>query len=171
MDRPKVVKQRRQDVVAKHLVQQRALQDVADRSHHRHDQDQRAQRRQAELFDRDERDEGGENAEVAMGDIDEAHHAESQRQPRGEQGVEAAEHQALQERVRPGGDHGSDSEISGGNGVATEIGRLALQADASALKAIDVVGHGQRLADVLLDDDHGEALRQQVGNGGVNIAG
>ena len=43
--------------------------------------------------------EGGEHDEVAVGQIDQPHDAEDQRQAGGEQGVEPAQHHALQHGV------------------------------------------------------------------------
>ncbi len=45
-----------------------------------------------------QRDERGEDRQVAVGEVDEAHHAERQREPGGEQRVEAAEQDALDDR-------------------------------------------------------------------------
>ncbi len=49
----------------------------------------------------DQRDIGRQHDQIAMGDVDEPHHAEDQRQPGGEHGVEPAEQDALQDGVHP----------------------------------------------------------------------
>ena len=50
---------------------------------------------------RHQRNIGGEHDEVAMGDIDQPHDAEDQRQPGGEHGVKPADQHALQDDVDP----------------------------------------------------------------------
>ena len=47
--------------------------------------------------------EGGEHDEIAMGEVDQPHDAEDQRQPGREQGVEAAEQNALDQCIEPAG--------------------------------------------------------------------
>ena len=93
--------QRRQQIVAERAVEQAALQRVADDRHHRHDDDERQDRVDAERLHRHQRDIGRQHDQVAVGDVDEPHHAEDQRQPRREHGVEPAEQHALQDGVHP----------------------------------------------------------------------
>ncbi len=93
--------QRRQDVFAEGVIEDQPLQPVADRRHQRNDQDQRGQRVQTARADDHESDVGGEHDHVAMGDIDEPHDPEDQRQSGREQRVEAADQHALNDRVQP----------------------------------------------------------------------
>ena len=58
---------------------------------------------EAELARDDEHGKGGEHDQVAMGEIDQPHDAEDQRQPGREQRVEAAEQNALDQCIEPAG--------------------------------------------------------------------
>ena len=95
---------------------------------------------------------GGEHDQVAMGEVDQAHDAEDEAEARGEQRVEAAEQDALHDGVEPV--HARHPEIGGVDCVARQLGRRARQRDAALHHAVDAIGHLQRLADILLDDDH-----------------
>ena len=55
----------------------------------------------AERLHDDHREERGEDAEIAVGEVDDAHDAEDERQPGGEERVEPAEQQALEDGVDP----------------------------------------------------------------------
>ena len=59
---------------------------------------ERGERAPAEVVDHDRRQEGGEHDQVAVREVDQAHHAEDQRQARGEQRVEPPEEDALDDR-------------------------------------------------------------------------
>src|SRR5665213_1165876 len=92
-----------------------------------------------------------------MGDVDQLHDAKDQRQPRGEQGVKAAEEYALNDDVEQ--IHGSShSEISRPDRAAIEGAGWAFQRYPAFLQAIDVIRGCQRLHYVLLDDDDGRAF-------------
>ena len=82
-------------------VEQAALQHVAEAHHHRHDDDQGQERVDAGGVDQHQRQERSEDAQVAVGQVDQAHDAEDQRQAGREQGVEAAEQHALDDGVEP----------------------------------------------------------------------
>ena len=113
--------QRRQQIVAERAVEQPALQHVADRRHHRHHDDERDERIEAERVGRHQRDVGGEHDQVAVRDVDQPHHAEDQRQPGGEHGVEPAEQHALHDDVDPF--HRQRSEIGGGDRLCASDAR------------------------------------------------
>ena len=100
-ERPKVTEQRRQQIVAERAVEQPALQHVADRRHDRRHDDDGEQRIEPERVGGHQRDIGGEHDQVAVRDVDEAHHAEDQREPGGEHGVEPADQHALDDDVDP----------------------------------------------------------------------
>ena len=97
--------QRRQQVVAQRAVEHEPLQRIADRRHQRHDDDERGSGSMPSVCVVDQREIGGEHDEVAMRDVDEPHHAEDQRQPGREHGVEPADQHALHDDVDPVG-HG-----------------------------------------------------------------
>ena len=92
-----------QQVVAERAVEQEALQGITDDRHRRHDQQQRSQRIETEGLRHHQRDVGGEHDQIAMGDVDQPHDAEDQRQAGGEHGVEPADQHALQDDVEPFG--------------------------------------------------------------------
>ncbi len=98
MERPKVTS-RGKDIAAQGAVEECALQRVAE-----HEQDRRRHQRAEERPDAQrlgdgQHDEGREHDEVAVRQVDEAHDAEDQRQAGGEQRVEPAQHDALQQGV------------------------------------------------------------------------
>ena len=81
-------------------------------SEHQRQREQRGDRqRQAEKRDHRQDQEGREHDQVAMGEVDQPHDAEDQRQPGGEQRIEPAEQDALDEDVGERG-HGPSSEPS-----------------------------------------------------------
>jgi hypothetical protein len=89
------------------VVQQPALQHVADEEHDDDRDDARPEQRQPERLDDEERDERGEDAEVAVREVDHAHDPEHQSQAGREQGVEPAQKDPLDCYVGP--DHGVTS--------------------------------------------------------------
>ena len=93
--------ERRQQIFAERAVEHEPLQRIAEQRHHRHHHDQRSQRPDAEHFCRHQRDVSRQHDQIAMGDIDEPHHAEDQRQSGGEHGVEPADQDALKDDVDP----------------------------------------------------------------------
>ena len=106
--------------------------------------------------------EGGEDDQVAMREIDQPHDAEDQRQAGRVERVEPAEQDALDDACRASSWRQlicSHPEIGGVDGVAGELGRAAGERHASLLEAVDAVGDGERLHDVLLDDDDCRAFR------------
>ena len=88
-----------------------------------------------------------------MREVDQPHDAEDQRQAGGEERIEPAEQDALDDGVEPAGHRRSHPEIGGMDGFARQLGRPAGQRHAALLEAVDAVGDRQRLHDVLLDDD------------------
>jgi hypothetical protein len=112
-----------QDAASQQAVQQEPLKRVADHGHHRHHHAEREQRIEAELLDAHDGEEGGQDAEVAVREVHQPHHAEDQREPGGEERVEAAEQDALHDAVEPR--HRSASEVRGGNPLAREPPGLA----------------------------------------------
>ncbi len=110
----------RQDAAPEQPVEHEPLQPVADHGHDRHDQPEREQRIDVQRLHGDDRDEGGQDAEVAVGEVDQAHDAEDQRQPGGEERVETAQQDALHDRVEPG--HGSGPEVGRGDPLARRAG-------------------------------------------------
>ena len=117
-----------------------------------------SERVEAERRDQRQDQKRGEDDEVAMGQIDQPHDAEDQRQAGGEQRVEAAEQHALDDGVEPALMRAHARNRRRGSASRDELGRRARQRDAAFLEAVDAVGDPQRLADVLLDDDDGCAL-------------
>jgi hypothetical protein len=98
---PEGHEQRREDVAAQRQVEDPALQGVAQNPHQRHDDQERQDRGHAGALDDRDAQEPGEHDEVAVRDVHQPHDPEDQRQPRGEEGVEAAQQHALQHRVDP----------------------------------------------------------------------
>ena len=103
IERPKVTSSGGRMSVAERAVEQAALQHVAEHEHHRHARLQAAQRADAgpQLSATHQREVGAKHDEVAVRDVDQAHDAEDQRQPHGEQRVQAAEQHALNDGVEP----------------------------------------------------------------------
>ena len=93
--------QRRQDIRPQGEVEQAALERVADGEHQRHDDRQRDQRMHANAGDDGEAEEARQHDQVAMGDVDQPHDAEDERQAGGEQRVEPADQDALYDGVDP----------------------------------------------------------------------
>jgi hypothetical protein len=67
------------------------VQEVAEHEHHRQYRKQRDKRRQACLGGDYPDTEGTDDRQVAVGEVDDAHDTEHQRQSAGEQGIQAAE--------------------------------------------------------------------------------
>ena len=101
MERPNVTSSGGSRSRPERPVQQHVLKRKADDEHHRHRQQRRDEGIEAEPAASDEDHERGEHDQVAMGEIDQPHDAEDQRQPGGEQRVEAAEQHALDQCVEP----------------------------------------------------------------------
>jgi hypothetical protein len=94
---------RRQRVgAAQREVQHPVLEQPADAEHQRHHHRQRPQRVDGHGVDDRQGDERGHDRQVAVGQVDQPHHPEHQRQPGGEQRVQAAEQQPLDDDVDPG---------------------------------------------------------------------
>ena len=66
---------------------------------------ERVERIDVERADDDESDVGGHDAEVAVSQVDQAHDAEDQREAGGEQGVETAQQDSLDDVVYPDHHH------------------------------------------------------------------
>ena len=73
-------------------------------------------------------------------------------------------------RVRSGS-AALNPEIGRGNVFAGEVVWPALERDAAFLEAIDAVGDGKRLVDILLDHDDGGPLGDDHRQDGVEFAG
>ena len=91
--------QRRHDVPAERAVEQNVLQRVAEPEQKRHGQQRRQERIEPQRLCHHQHDERRQHDQVAVGEIDEPHDAEDQRQPGREQRVEPAQHHALQHGV------------------------------------------------------------------------
>ena len=98
--------ERHQESGAPAPFQKQHVHRIARDPHNRKDEQRREPRRNRRLIDDDPDQVGADHGDVAMGEVDDAHDAEHQRQPAGEQGVKAAEQDALEEHVHP--IHGSD---------------------------------------------------------------
>ena len=77
------------------------LEDHADEERPGEDDHQRQERVDAERVCDDEAQVGAEHGDVAVGEVHEPHHAEEQREPRREHGVEATEEDPLDHGVHP----------------------------------------------------------------------
>ena len=95
IDRPKVTTIGRVSSAAERVVQQPALQDVADEEHDDDRDHARPEQGQAERLDDEERDERGEDAEVAVRQVDHAHDAEHQSAGRSRTGRRARPGESL----------------------------------------------------------------------------
>ncbi|MNL44316.1 hypothetical protein D3C87_1668830 [compost metagenome] len=93
--------QRRQNVRAQRAVEQQPLKQVAETEHQRHHDQQTRQRTEAQMIDHHQRQVRRQHDEVAMGDVDQAHDAEHQRQPHREHRVQATEQHALKQSIEP----------------------------------------------------------------------
>ena len=82
-------------------VEDATLGDVPHGRHHHEHEDHRPPDAHPHRRAGRQRQVGGEHGEIAVGEIDEPHHAERQRQPGGEQRVETAEQNPLHDRVDP----------------------------------------------------------------------
>ena len=101
IDSPKVTSSGGSRSRPERAVEQHMLQGEADREHHRHGQQRGEQRIDAEPARQRQDHERRQHDQVAMGEIDQPHDAEDQRQAGGEQRIEAAEQDALDDRVEP----------------------------------------------------------------------
>jgi hypothetical protein len=173
--------QRREDIAADGAVQHERLQQIADDEHQRQRDEGRDRQRQPQHRRHRENDEGCQHDKVAMGQVDEAHDAEDQRQAGGEQGVEPAQEHALHDDVddgaqgprpspRAAGDRASVAEI----GIVDRLPRQFLwstgERHAALAEAVDPVGDLERLDDVLLDDDDAGALTLDGRQRGIDVA-
>ena len=129
--------QRREGVAVDALLEQRALHDVAQQREDRHDDEERPDFGQVELRDQEDRGVARDDRHVAVGQVDDLHHAEHQRQSAGEQRVEAAQEDARDDDVEP--DH-VDSPV-GAACDGPEVGRFDLGRTQLARRA-----HERRLA-------------------------
>ena len=121
-----------------------------------------------------DRDVARDHGEVAVREVDDLHHPEHQRQPAGEQRVQPAGQHPLDDGVHPGHNDSLPSpgrarrggarqpEVSRLDLVRGDVGGPAFQRGAALQQAVDMGGHPQRLAHVLLDEQHGEAGRQDL---------
>ena len=89
--------QRRQDIAAERAVEERVLQRIAEREQHRRRHQRAEERPDAQRLRQRQHDEGRQHDEIAVRQVDEPHDAEDQRQAGGEQRVEPAQHDALQQ--------------------------------------------------------------------------
>ena len=166
--------QRGEHAAVERALDDRALQHVAEHRHHRHHDEEGPQHGDVGDGDDADRDVARDHREVAVREVHDLHHAEHQRQPAGEQRVQPAGQHPLDDGVYPG--HYGSLPFAGpaGRGGARqpEVGRLdlvrgdvggpAFQGGPALQQALDVRGHPQGLAHVLLDEQHGEAGRQDL---------
>ena len=83
------------------LLDDQPLHPVTEEREQGRDDDEGEQRGHVRGRDHDEGEVGGQHREVAVGEVDDAHDPEEQGQPAGEERVEAAEEDALDDRVDP----------------------------------------------------------------------
>jgi hypothetical protein len=98
---------RGQDASPEQAVEDQHLERVAERGHDGHDEGQGDERIQPERLPHDHREERGQDAEVAVGQVDDAHHPEDEREAGGEERVEPAQQEPLQDGVEPAHRHAS----------------------------------------------------------------
>jgi hypothetical protein len=87
------------------LLEDRPLQHVAEQEHRGEDGQEGEERRGVPVLEQQEDEIRAEHREIAVREVDDPHQAEHQREPAGEQPVEAAEQDALDDVVDP--DHTS----------------------------------------------------------------
>ena len=97
--------QDRQDALADGPLHEEALQDIARAKGDRQEDQRDQERRPAEDAGQRQDDEREQDDHIAVGDVDEAHDAERQRQAEREQRVEPADQHALDEEVEERLDH------------------------------------------------------------------
>ena len=136
-------------------VEQPALDDVAEDGHDDHDEDQRVERVDVERAHEDQRDVGGHDAEVAVGEVDQPHDPEDQSEPGGEQRIQPAEQEPLDDVVHP--DHSSHPEVGGEDGFLADLAGRALEDQTPFEHAGHPVGELHRLPHVLLHEKNGGA--------------
>ncbi len=95
----------RQDALADGPLQEEALQDIARAKGDREEDERDQEGRPPENAGQRQDDEGEQHDHVAVGDVDEAHDAERQRQAEREQRVEAADQHTLDKEVEERLDH------------------------------------------------------------------
>ena len=83
------------------LLDDQPLHPVPEEGEQGRDDDEGEQRGHVRGRDHDEREVGGQHREVAVGEVDNPHDAEEQRQPAGKERVEAAEEDPLDDCVDP----------------------------------------------------------------------
>ena len=83
------------------MMEHQRLQRVAERGHEGRHQEQREERVEPRRLHHHDREERGQDAEIAVSQVDDAHHPEDEREPGGEERVEAAEEEALEDGVHP----------------------------------------------------------------------
>ena len=81
---PECHQQWRQDIRPQRLVQQSALQHIADCRHQRHHDDQRNERMHTQQYRGRQPQIGRQHDQIAMGDIHQSHHTENKAKPRRE---------------------------------------------------------------------------------------
>ncbi len=107
IDRPKVSKQRRQDVPAEHAVEQANLQPVSHDEQHGNGEQRAREAAESEPLSDGEDQEGGADDDIAMREVDEPHDPEHQRQAGREQRVEPAQQCTLQDDIDYGAHAGA----------------------------------------------------------------
>ena len=110
---------RHQQPAARAALEHQALQRPADQRHRRRDQAEAEKRLDAEAVGQNEERVGREHREAAVREIDDAHDAEHEREPAGDQRVIAAEQHALDDLVEE--DHGG-GRLARGELLEAEIG-------------------------------------------------
>ena len=98
---PECDQQRRQQIASQGSIQQHVLQGKSGGEHRRHCQQSRKKRVEPKPRRQRENRESRQYDQIAMGEIDQPHDAEDQRQAGGEQRIQASEQNALDDRAEP----------------------------------------------------------------------
>jgi hypothetical protein len=98
------------------LLEEGSLHDVTEESEDRYDDEERPHLGEVELGHQEDGGVARHDRHVAVGEVDDLHHAEHQRQSTGEQGVETAQEDARDDHVDP--DHVATSGDGGDGDVA-----------------------------------------------------
>ena len=154
--------QRHEQPRSQAALEQDSLQHVADQQHHRQHRQDREERRRVPVLEQQVDQIRAEHGEVAVGEVDDSHQPEHQRQPAREQPVEPAEHDALNDGVDPG--HASTPwgrlRPKYASVICSRVNsRLApLEHELPLQHADDALGDARRAVEVLLDEHDRRAL-------------
>ena len=164
--------QRGQDAAIERGLDHGPLQHVAQHRHQRHHDHEGPQHRDVGDRDDADRDVAADDRQVAVRQVDHLHDPEHQREPAGEQRVQAADQDPLDDVVDP--DHYGllaaprrpapvrQAEVGDLHLFRGDVRRLAFQRGPPLEQALQVRGHPQRLAHVLLHQQHGQPGGQDL---------